>query len=883
MKALRAFFVRLAGWRGRAGRELQLQEELEAHFQMHVDDNLRAGMDPASARRAAALRFGSVDAAKEEVRARWTLGFFEDTRQDVIYALRGLRRNPAFAATAIASLALGIGAGVAIFTVADNLLLRPLPYREPDRLVMVWEYNSRFSRTPYPYNVVSPANFRDWKAQDTVFENMAAVGDGRTVLQDGARAEEVGIEYVTFDMLPMLGVQPWRGRFFTREEDLPRAPDVAILSYRCWQSWFAGDEGVIGRKIQFGGRPATVVGVMPPGFYFRNRDTDLWSTIGLDPARDYRKSSGRYLDCVARLRPGVSFDAAQTQMTTLAKRIEAANPVFDKNWTVNLETLRDSTLRGVKTSMYVLLGAVGLLLAVACANVANLLLARHTARIREMSVRAAIGAGRWRVVRQLVTESLVLGLSGGLLGLALARWAVAGLLALAPRDLARNAAIAVDLRIVLFAVGLSLLTGLIFGIAPAFAASRTDVLTGLRDGARGNAGGHRRIRSGLAAAEVALSLALLAGAGLLFRTLVGLQAVDPGLDARNVLTFRVSLPGARYREPAQRLQFFTRALDEIRALPGVHSASAINYLPFHGMSAGTSVAIAGRPPARPGEELSARIRTVMPGYFQSIGIPIRKGRDFNNSDNSLDAPYRFIVNEAFVRSYFPGEEPIGHSIKANMQDQNPFGEIVGVVGDVKEGSVDHEPSPTVYYNEAHMLAGWMTFVLRVSGDPLQLAEPARRVIRGIDAAQPVADVQPMENIVRETFARQRFSAILLIGFSLVALALAAVGIYGVLAYSVTERTREIGVRMALGADATRVIAMVLASGARVVAAGTAAGLLGAFALTGLLKTMLFGVNTHDAATFVAAPLGLAAVAMLAAYVPARRASRVAPADALRAD
>ena len=881
MKTIRALLVRLGGWWRRGERERQLREEMESHFQMHVEDNMRAGMSAPEARRAAILRFGSVEGAKEAVRDRWTLGFLESTRSDVVYAMRGLRRNPGFAATAILSLALGTGAGIAIFTVADNLLLRPLPYPEPDRLVMVWEHRSPGGRTLH--NVISPANYRDWQARNHVFDRMAAVADARAVLQEGARVEELGIQYVTYEMLPLLRVQPLRGRFFTREDDLPTSPDVAIISYRLWQSWFGGEGTAVGRKVQLNGRPATVIGVMAPGFYFRNREIDLWSTIGLDPARDYRKSAGRYLNCVARMKRGVSLQAAQREMAAIARQIEAENPVFDKNWSVVLEPLRDSMVREVKTSLYVLLGAVGLLLAVSCANVANLLLARQTARQREMAVRAAIGAGRWRVIRQLVTESLVLGIAGGLLGLGLARAAVMGLVALAPRDLSRTAAIAVDLRIVLFALGLSVATGVVFGLAPALAVWRTDVLSGLRDGSRGNLGGHGRMRNALVAAEVALSLLLLTGAGLLFRTMVGLQSVAPGLDASHVLTLRVSLPRARYREPVHRLQFFEAALGKMRSLPAVRSASSIDYLPFRGLAAGTHVRIEGRPPAKPGEELLATIRTVMPGYFQAMGIPIRMGRDFTPADNTLAAPDRFIVSESFVRRYLAGEDPLRNSISAEMLDKNPFGEIVGVVGDVKELSVDKDPEPTVYYNEAHMLSTSMVFVVRAAGNPLALAAPLRQVIQQIDPAQPAAEIEPMETIVSETFARQRFSAILLLGFSLVAVLLAGVGIYGVLAYAVTERTREIGVRMALGANPGAVIGMVLASGARVVLAGTAGGLASAFVLTGVMKTMLFGVGTHDTATFVATPLTLAAVAMAAAYIPARRASHVAPAEALRGD
>jgi putative ABC transport system permease protein len=549
---------------------------------------------------------------------------------------------------------------------------------------------------------------------------------------------------------------------------------------------------------------------------------------------------------------------------------------------VNVEPLRDSLVSEVKTSMLVLLGAVGLLLAVACVNVANLLLARYTSRRREMAVRVAIGAGRGRLVRQLSTESVVLGLAGGVLGVVLARWAVLGLPALAPVDLSRNIAVAVDYRIVLFAVGVPMSTGILFGLAPSFVASRADPTLGLREDSRGSVGGAGRLRAGLVAAEVALSVILLVGAGLLFRSLAGLQGVDPGLNPAGLLTFRVQIPEARYREAVRRMQFFTRALEQIGRLPGVESASAVSYLPFNGGAAGTDLAIAGRPPAKPGEGV-ATIRTVMPGYFGTVGIPLKRGRVFTAADNTLDSPYRFIVNQAFVAKYMAGEEPLGQQISVDMDDKNPFGEIVGVVGNVKEGALDREPEPTVYYIHAHLPYTGMVFVVRAKIDPLSLAGAARRVIQDIDPAQPVAQMRTMETVVRETFARQTFSASLLGGFSLLSLVLAAVGIYGVLAYSVTERTREIGVRVALGADPGRILTLVLGSGIRVVLFGALVGMGGAMALTGLLKSLLFGVEAHDPVTFAAVPMVLIAVALLAAYLPARRASRLAPVDALKVE
>jgi putative ABC transport system permease protein len=808
-----------------------------------------------------------------------TLQWIEALRRDLHYALRGLGRNPGFASPAIISLALGIGASISIFAVADSMLLRPLPFREPDRVVMVWERNVQLKGLEH--NEISPANYRDWKAQNSVFESMAAFFDGRAVLAYGERVEEIQNRFASADLLPMLGIRPLRGRFFTPAEDVPNLPNVIIISYQLWQSWFGGEDNVIGRNVQVRSQPATIVGILPADFSFRNRNIDIWEPIRFDPARDYRANAGRGPSAVARLKPGVTIEAAQAQMTAIAKRLEQTYPVFNKNWTVNLEPLRDSMVRDVKTSLEVLLVAVGLLLAVACANVANLLLARCTSRKREIAVRVAIGAGRGGVIRQLITESVTLSLAGGLLGIALARLAIVGLVAMAPRDMAQNALVNIDLRVAGFAFAISVLTGVLFGLAPALVAARDDVVSGLRETSRTTAGGGRRLRSVLVVAEVALSLMLLAGAGLLFRSMVGLQSIDPGLDASRVLTFRVSLPFVRYREPRKRTEFFTRALDEIRALPGVRAASAVNVLPFYGFPSGTSVAIGGRPPAKPGEELSCTARSVMPQYFQTMRIPIKRGREFSAADNTPEAPPRFVVNETFVKRYFAGEQPLGKTIKVTMQSENPFGEIIGVVGDVKEGSVDKDATPAAYYNQAHLGSTGMVIVARTAGEPLSFAEPARRIVHSLDAAQPVADIRTMNAIVRETFSRQSFSAVLMITFSAVSMLLAAVGIYGVLAYTVAERTREFGVRMALGAEPGRITMLVASGAARIVIGGLIAGLAGAYALSGMLQTLLFGVQPHDVATLAIACAVLGTAAAVAALLPARRASRMTPVDALR--
>jgi putative ABC transport system permease protein len=879
MKTLWRFWNRMSGlFRGGAG-EREMAAEFESHLQMHIDDNLRAGMSPEEARRQALLKFGGMEAAREAVRETARPLWIESTWLDLRYALRGLRFNPGFAATAVFSLVLGIGASIAIYTVADNLLLRPLPYPGASELAMVWENNPRLNN---PHNVVSPANYFDWKQQNGVFENIGGFFEYHPLLGDGRRSEEVDAQAVSSEVLPLLRARPIRGRVFTYEEDA-RDARVAIISYRLWQNWFGGDESVLGRQIHVNLRPFTIIGVLPPDFYFNTRSVDLWVTLGLHPAPDMRSHGGRWMYAVARVKPGISMKRAQTEMTGIAQRLAIAYPQYNKNWGINVEPLRDSLIGQVKPSLLALIGAVTLLLAVACANVANLLLARYTARRREMAVRGALGAARFRLLRQLLTESLVLGLVGGALGIGLAAFAVWGLVALAPRELTRSVHVAFDFRIVFIAVVLSALTSILFGLAPALIASSGNINRTLHEETRQSTGGGTRLRSWLVAGEVACSVVLLALAGLLFRTVISLQAVDPGLDPSHVLTFRVSLPSARYGEKPKSVDFYARAQEQLSRLPGVRSASAISYLPFNGMAAGTSVKIEGHPPARPGEELSATIRTVLPGYFRAAGIPFKQGRDFTADDNLISAPYRFIVNEAFTRKFMPGEEPLGQQISAWMDDKNPFGAIIGVVGDVKEGTLDKEPRPTIYYVHAHLVYNEMVFVLKTEQDSLSVADPARNVIHGLDRELPVSDVRAMDAVIHQTFARQQFSAVLLGGFSLASLLLACIGIYGVLAYSVTQRTREIGVRVALGAEPGNIVWLIVASGARMVIAGALAGLAAALALSGLIKSLLYAVGPRDPLTFIAAPAALLAVALAAAYLPARRAALVSPMEALRTE
>jgi putative ABC transport system permease protein len=879
---MRRFLAQITGLFRRARHEREMNEELESHFALHIDENLRAGMRPDEARRAARLKFGSLDATRDSHRETRGFPFFESILKDVLYGIRGLRRSPGFTATAILSLALGTGAALSIFTIADHLLLRPLPYRHPERLVMVWETSPADRHN----NVVSPANYLDWKARSRSFESISVFRQGRAVLRDGSRSEElIGVQAGP-ELLASLGVAPMRGRLYTSDEPTVETQAVRpiVISYRLWQSWFGGADSALGRNVVVNGEPRTVAGVMPEDFYFLDRRVDLWEPLVLEPNRNYRKDSGRYLMSVGRLRPGVSVKSAQAELAAIASELERAYPAFNKNWGVEIEPLRDTPVREVKTSIWILLAAVGLLLLVACANVANLLLARFVARQREMALRASIGASYGRLVRQLLIESALLGLASAALGLGLAQIAVSVLLSLAPAELTRTAAIAVDFRVALFALLLSVGTTALFGTLPAILAARRSTSEVLKSGSRTHSGG--QTRGWLVCGEVALSVVLLVGSGLLLRSFLRLQSVDPGLKSSGVLTFRLSPSPARYPTDEQRQQFFTSVLDRIKHAPGVVAASAVSSIPFNADTAGlagTSVKILGEPEPEPGKGKEAMIRSVMPGSFEVYRIPIRAGRDIADADNAVNAPYRFIVNEEFAHRYLQGRDPLKTSLSAWMDTNNPFGEIIGVVGNVKEGALDKAPEPTVYYVHAHLPYGSMFISVRTQGNPANLSGAVRGIVNQIDPSQPVAELRTMEDVLSATLDRQRFSSVLLAGFSIASLLLAAIGIFGVLNYLVSERSRELGVRLALGARSKEIVGLVVWSGMRFVIAGIVLGCAGAALAAKSIQIMLFEVAPYDGLTFAAAGGAILISALAAAWLPAARAAATDPMQVLRAE
>jgi putative ABC transport system permease protein len=899
MRMLRRWIRRFIDWSTASRREREVAAELEAHVELHAADNVRAGMSPAEARRVALMKLGGVEHTREAMRDVWSVRGIETLAQDTRYAVRGLLRSPVFTLTAIASLALGLGAGIAIFTVADSLLIRSLPYPAASQLVTLRETNRVRPDNP-GFENVSPGNYFDWKTQGAdLFEAIGGYRVRSVIFSDGARVEELRRFLVTADVLPLLGAQPILGRVFSREDDRPEGstPVVSgplVISHRVWQQWFGGDPAIIGRTVQINATPRTIIGVLPSDFYFRDREVDLWEPLGLNPAYDYRHREGRWMLCVGRLKPGVTYAQAQARMTTIAARTEAAYPDINHDMTVVVSSLREAMVWNLKTPLLILLAAVALLLTVSCANVAGLLLARSDGRRRELAVRASLGAGRWRVVRLLLVESLILGLVSGLAALLMAYWLVAGLVALAPKALVRGVAVSVDWRIVAFGIALSLFTAVLFGLAPALMATGRTLVNQLRDDSRtataSVAGSRRggRIRGWLVSAEIAFTVVLLIGAVLLFRTLVGLNAVRPGLDPSNVITMRVSIPGARYKTVTQRTQFFARALADIEQLPGVRAAGAVSDLPFVRASAGTYVQVEGEPPPSPAERRMAAIRVVTPGYFKAMGIPLRSGREFTDADN-IDPdlpgapPMRFVVNEAFVKTFL-GDRPASTTrVMVPMNPTNPFGDIIGVIADVQEDTLDKPATPTAYYIHSRLNFTSLVLVVRTQGDPLDLVEPIRRTIARIDPAQPIAEVRTMDDVVGETLARQRFSAVLLSAFSMLSLLLACVGIYGVLAYAVSQRTREIGVRVALGARPSGIIWLVLQSGARMVAIGLIAGLAIALALSRVIASLLFGVGPRDLPTFLIVPITLASIALIAATLPALGAARLDPTTALRGD
>ncbi|HEX8501292.1 MAG TPA: ABC transporter permease [Pyrinomonadaceae bacterium] len=858
--------------------ERELDEELRFHLEKETEQNLARGMGPEEARRAALVSFGGVERVKEESRDVRGFRFFEELWQDLRFGVRALRKQPGFSLVVVLTLAIGIGANSTIFSFANGVLLRPLPYADPESLVALDETSPKRNVTSMG---VSFPNFLDWRAQNRVFEDIAAYTEGTYTLVGGGEPEQIRGAGVSSGLFEILGVTPALGRTITPEEDRPGSETVVILSHGLWQRRFGSEPGAVGRTISVNNRPHTVVGVMPPGFKFPEV-ADLWVPLALDTQKWTRNDHG--LGAIARLKPGVSLGQAAAEMEAIALRVEEQNPVTNEGLSVSVTNLRAGLVGGYRQSILILLGVVGFVLLIACVNVANLLLARASSRRREVSIRVALGAGRWRIFRQLITESLVLSAAGGALGLILALWGLQLLLTAVPVELPFWMKFDLDGRVLAFTAAVSLLTGIVFGAAPALQASKVDLNASLKEGGRSDAhagAGMRRLRGLLVVGEVALSLVLLVGAGLMMRSFLRLQQVDVGVNPANVLTMSVPLPSARYREPERRSAFFQQLVERVGALPGVREVGAVSNLPLSGSRWGRSLTVEGRAALSVGAAPVINHCVVTPGYFRAMGIPVLAGRDIAEAD-AKDAPKVTVVDERLAREYWPGESPLGKRVRFGPPESNePWHTVVGVVGGVRHERPDAATRMSVYVPYQQIPVREMTLAVRTGGDPAGLAVAVRSQVRGLDPDQPVTDVRTMGEVITSAIWQPRLHAILFGVFAAVALALASVGIYGVMSYAVTQRTHEIGIRIALGAKPRDILRLVVGHGLALTLVGIALGAASAFALTRVMTSLLFEVSPADPATFAANVALLTAVSLVACYIPARRATRVDPLVALR--
>jgi putative ABC transport system permease protein len=868
--------------------EQELDDELRFHLEKQIEQNAASGVGAEQARYTALRDLGGVEQIKEECRDMRRVSHVEHLFQDIRYGLRMLAKNPGFTTVAALTLALGIGANTAIFSVVSAVMLRPLPYEDPDRLVTLWE---RKAEVGDERNPPSAANIVDWRAGSRSFEGIALYnGHGQFNLSGNESPERVAGASISANLFEVLKLAPRLGNAFTAQQDQPGRNQVVILSDGLWRRRYRQDPGVVGKTITINGSSFDVVGVMPPGFQFPG-DTgtilgnyfdppaELWVPLGL-PSREWNKRSDHYLEAIARLKPGVRLDEARAEMNAIERHILVQYPREYVGSEVSLIPLHAQIAGPVRPVLLVLWGAVALVLLIACANVANLLLARAASRQREVAIRMAVGATRSRLILQFLTESILLAMLGGALGLLASSWGVSVLRSALPQSFPRAQAIEVDGSVLAFTFFVAVLTGLLFGIAPTFGMSRLALAGWIKSGERGTTEdrGSHRVRDILVVCEMALALLLTIGAVLMIRSLARLEHVDPGFDRDHILTMELSLPAARYSALDQRGAFMQRVMDQMRALPGVLAVSATSQIPLSGDNMAYSVEVEGRP-RTPGTFPGADMRIVTPDYFRAMGIQLVKGRTFSDRDGP-GAQHVLLINARMARKSFPNEDPIGRRLTLGMGDFQ--GEIVGVVDDVKHVGLDAPTNEEVYmpYAQAPFWPN-MSLILRTLTDPLELAVPARTAVLNTDPIQPASKVRTMDQVLNGSISQPRFRAGLLGVFSLLAVLLAGIGVYGVIAYSVSQRAHEIGIRMALGAKSGSVLNLVLIRGMKLAAMGLSAGLAASLVVTRVVQRMLFGIGPTDPLTLTSATVLLAAVALAATYVPARRAARVDPMVVLR--
>ena len=862
--------------------EQELDDELRDHIDRRTEEYVATGLHLEEARRQALLEIGGIEKRKEECRDTRRVNFIEDLFEDIRFALRTFRSNPTFALVAILTLALGIGANTAIFSVVNGVLLRPLPYGSPDRLTMVWEKDRDGSSENVGY-----ATYLDWKTQSKSFEQLAVYSSWQPVLQIGEPQQLSGLR-VTSNYFRALGVHPEIGRDFLPEEDVPNANKVVMLSHALWQRKFHSDPQIAGKVINMNATQYIVAGVLPASYQSlmnqdpRGGEVEIWRVLGYDLTQPWACRTCHHLVAVGRLRDGVNITQANAEMDTIAAALSKAYPKEYDDTGVILTPIREQLLGPASTPLYILFGAVSFVLLVACANLANLLLARATNREREIAVRTALGASRGRIMRQLLAETSVLGLLGAGLALIPAYWTPRALAVVGSGDLPRLDQIHLDWRVLCFTVAIALATAVAAVLAPAYRLSRSGVHVALKEGSRDTGGiAGRRLRGLLIVSEVALSLTLLVGAGLLLRSMSRLLVVSPGFDPHNVLSMQTSVLGQRFNDNAVVRQYFGDAVERLRALPGVQSAAAVNEIPLAGNIDRYGFHAEGKIRANPEEDPSAERYCITPGFLETMRIPVLRGRDISAAD-SATAPLVLLIGETTARRMWPGEDPIGRHVKLGALDK-PWWTVVGVVADVHHVGLDVPPDMQMYvpHQQWPYPDGLMNFVIRTAGAPAAISPAAQQAIHSLDPTQPISRIAPLESYVGLSVQGRRFALILIGAFAGIALALSLVGIYGVTAYSVAQRRREIGIRVALGARRTELLGLLLRQGMLLVACGVAAGVLTSIALTRFLASLLFEVQPTDPLTFGGVVLLLLAAAAAACLIPARRAMRVDPMVALR--
>jgi putative ABC transport system permease protein len=817
----------------------------------------------------------------------------ETVLNDLRYGIRGLLKRPGFTAVAILTLALGIGANTAIFSVVNAVVLRPLPYVQPDQLVTLWETMPGNDRRS-----VGPGNFVDWRSQNETFQDMAATFAGNFNLTSDGDPERIDGATITSNLMSLLGTPPQIGRTFQPDDDDHQDRSVVILSDGLWKRRFGADRTVVGRTITIDEIPHTVVGVMPGGFQFpahsdlwvlgRNRNAVSLSLVSQFPKNDWNyERDAHFLSVIGRLKPGVTLSQAQSNIASITRRLEQDYPDTNSGLGSNVVPLHAQIVGNVRGILFILLGAVGFVLLIACTNVANLMLARATQRGREIAIRTAVGASRLRLIRQLLTESLLLSVVGGLVGLGVSVWAVDLFVKLSPGDIPRLNEASVDWRLLGFTLIVSLVTGIGFGLLPAFQATKTDLNSALKEGGGKASEGQqrRRARSVLVATEIALAQVLLVGASLLAISYVRVMQIHPGFNAERVLTAKIAPSRKKYPDSRSRERFYSTVLERLQALPGVESAGMVMDLPLSGSSMNRGFRIEGQPDPKPDQNVAMDYQIVSPDYFATLEIPVRSGRGFTQTD-SESSERVIVINQSLAQRYWPNQDPIGKRMAiGESSKEDSWRTIIGVVGDIRHASLSEAPVPTAFISYRQDLESWprMGFAIKTKGDPASLVSLVRKELAAVDPSQPIYAVDPMEKLLRGAVAQRRFVMLLLGSLSAIAVTLAMVGIYGVISFSVGERTQEIGIRLALGARASDVMRMVLSQGMRVALVGVVIGVGAAFALTRLLSGLLFEVSPTDPRTFLVVAGLLSSVALLACYIPARRATKVDPLVALRCE